>query len=399
MRNIFWSSGHPSIMGDIVKSDGCYVYDDKGKSFLDLESGVWCTSVGHSNPHVNNEIIDQLKTNAHTGFVYYNPIIEQASDKVLEITGLIGGKCEFLSSGSEAVEYGMKLSRWLNPGKMALTFSESYFGAYGDASAKSKDSWYVYDRLNCSCGADGCIGECEEFASIPFDKVSIFLFEPGSSSGHVRFASRSLIKKIADKIQNNGGVIVVNEVTTGIGRTGKWFGFQHYDIYPDIVACGKGIGNGYPVSVAAISSRITDRGECSSFRYAQSHQNDPLGARAILAVLNYIQSNNLIEEGDQVGDYLQQELESLKREFAVIKSVRARGLMMAIEFEYGADDIFKALLEDGIIVCKRPGLELLRIDPPLIMKREQAAYFISKLKLRLASLKIKLAFVPFLMLF
>lgn len=175
--------------------------------------------------------------------------------------------------------------------------------------------------------------------------------------------------------------------------------FRHYDISPDIVACGKGIGNGYPVSVAAISSRITDRGECSSFRYAQSHQNDPLGARAILAVLNYIQSNNLIEEGDQVGDYLQQELESLKREFAVIKSVRARGLMMAIEFEYGADDIFKALLEDGIIVCKRPGLELLRIDPPLIMKREQAAYFISKLKLRLASLKIKLAFVPFLMLF
>ena len=208
MKNIIWTTGHQLKLDNIVDSDNCYIFDSNGKRYIDLESGVWCTSVGHNNKRVNQVIANQIGRITHTGFVYCHPIISEVSEKILEITGLKGGKCEFLCSGSEAVELGMRIARSITHKPLALTFKESYFGAYGDAAQKSTNSWYLYDRLNCSCnnGEDGCTGNCEDFEKIPFDKIGVFLLEPGSSSGLVRFPSQSLIEKINERIKVNGGI-------------------------------------------------------------------------------------------------------------------------------------------------------------------------------------------------
>ncbi len=108
---------------------------------------------------------------------------------------------------------------------------------------KNGEKWIIYDRIGCGCSGDeGCTVNCESFSKIPFEKIGAFLFEPGSSSGQVRFPSKGLIEKITSNIRLNNGVIVVNEVTTGIGRTGKWFGYNHYALQPDVVAVGKGLG-------------------------------------------------------------------------------------------------------------------------------------------------------------
>lgn len=127
-------------------------------------------------------------------------------------------------------------------------------------------------------GEKSCDAACERWASIPFDTLGGFLFEPGSSGGLVRFPPRKLIDGIVAAVRTRGGLVAVNEVTTGMGRTGTWFGHQHYALAPDIVAPGKGLGNGYPVSATAVAPHVVKLLGERELAYAQSHQNGPLGA-------------------------------------------------------------------------------------------------------------------------
>ncbi|NTW23832.1 MAG: aminotransferase class III-fold pyridoxal phosphate-dependent enzyme, partial [Lentimicrobium sp.] len=250
---------------------------------------------------------------------------------------------------------------------------------YGDAAVKSDDQWVVYDRLNCSCAQDGngCTGECNEFGNIPFNKIGIFLLEPGSSSGLVRFPHPRLIGKIVEKIKENGGLIMSNEITTGIGRTGKWFGYQHYNIHPDIVAMGKGLGNGYPVSATAVSKDIADKLLLSDFHYSQSHQNDPLGAVVAGEVIDIIREGELIRESEEKGQYLFENFMNMKREFPLIQEVRGRGMMLAIGFREHTTRIYEELLERGFIVARRPNAEVLRLDPAFTIEKETLDLFLS----------------------
>ncbi len=381
MKNIVWSTGHELILGDIVKTRNCELTDANGNRFIDMESGVWCTSVGHCHPRINSVMVSQIRKVMHTGFNYCNPILETAAGKVLEITDFPGGRCEFLCSGSEAVEYCIRAAKAIKPDAMVLTFSDSYFGAYGEAARQDSKEWYRYNRHGCSCdtGGKGCLGECREFTEIPFDKIGIFLFEPGSSSGLVNFPSVKLIEKISERIRENHGFIIINEVTTGAGRTGKWFGFQHYDLKPDMIAMGKGIGNGYPVSVAAFSARAAGLLEKHHFHYSQSHQNDPLGASIVNEVIATINDENLVERSCKLGEKLMAELEKMRKPGSVLKAIRGRGLMIALEFTGDAGHVQKELVRRGFIVAKRSGHEVLRIDPALTIKEKDIDRFLFSL--------------------
>lgn len=372
MNTIICSTGHQIKFDDIVDSDNCYLFNSQGKRFVDLESGVWCTCVGHNNKRINKLITSQINKITHTGFCYLHPQLEITAKKVLEITGINHGKCEFLCSGSEAVEYGMRIARLISNQKLALTFSDSYFGAYGDAAYRSSDNWYIYNWIDCDCkeSGKGCIGDCNSFRKIPFEKIGTFLIEPGSSSGLVRFPSMELIAKIVTNVRSNGGIVIANEITTGIGRTGKWFGYQHYNFTPDIVAIGKGIGNGYPVSITVVSDSVLEHREISNFRYAQSHQNDPLGAFVALEVINIIEEDNLLVRCLELGYHLRNRLMDLITEKTIIKQVRSRGLMLAIEFKRNARQVYEELLTRGYIVCWRPNTEVLRIDPALTVDKD-----------------------------
>jgi acetylornithine aminotransferase len=381
MRNLIWSTGHELILADIVKARNCELSDSGGNKYIDMESGVWCTSVGHCNRRINSVITSQLKKVIHTGFNYCNPVLETAARRVLEITELPDGKCEFLCSGSEAVEFCVRAAKAIKPDAMLLTFSDSYFGAYGEAARQDSKEWYRYNWHDCTCntGGEGCCGECREFSEIPFDKTGIFLFEPGSSSGLVRFPSGKLIERISKKIRENNGLIVINEVTTGAGRTGKWFGFQHYDLKPDMIATGKGIGNGYPVSVAAISGRAAELLENRHFHYSQSHQNDPLGASVVTEVIGTISDESLVERSRQLGEKIMTGLDSMKKSGSILKEIRGRGLMIAIEFTRDAELVQKELIKRGFVVAKRSGHEVLRIDPALTIEEKDIDAFICSL--------------------
>jgi acetylornithine aminotransferase len=177
----------------------------------------------------------------------------------------------------------------------------------------------------------------------------------------------------------------VNEVTTGVGRTGAWFGYQHYGIAPDIVALGKGIGNGYPVSVTAFAPGVIDRLGGRPVKYAQSHQNDPLGAAIAREVVRIIQDEGLIERGRELSALLLAGLDRIKARTGKIREVRARGLMAALDLCDDAETSLtirthRELAARGYIVGRRPGVSVLRLDPSLTIGRADVEGFLETLE-------------------
>jgi acetylornithine/N-succinyldiaminopimelate aminotransferase len=391
VTSILWYPGHELILEDIVRAENCSLFDSRGKRYVDLESGVWCTSIGHAHPRIVKVLAEQPARIAHTGFGYTSAVVEEAATEVLSLLGFDGGKCVFLASGSEAVEYGVRVARMLSDRPLFLTMTDSYFGAYGSASTKHGDEWYCFDWMGCrNCPPErGCDEHCERWAEIPFDRIGGFLFEPGSSSGLVRFPPKPLVEKLARTVQQSGGFVLVNEVTTGVGRTGAWFGYQNYGIGPDIVAMGKGIGNGYPVSVTAFGRRPMEKLGDRPVKYAQSHQNDPLGAAVACEVIRVIRDEGLIERGREIAALLVVGLQRIQTRTKRIREIRARGLMLAVELKDTPDyalttRVHRELIQRGFITCRRPGVSVLRLDPALTIDRADIAAFLTALEETLA---------------
>ncbi len=381
MKNVLISTGHELRYNDFVRAENCWLFDTSGNKYLDLESGVWCTSLGHCHPKITKVIVEQSQKIIHNGYCYLNPIIDEAAEKLLRITGLDSGKCVFLCSGSEAVEYSLKMTKSFSDKPYFLTMRNCYLSAYGIAGERSQENWIEFDWKK-----GGCIEE------IDFSKISAFIFEPGSSSGLVHFPPRELVDIIVSRVRENGGIIITNEVTTGIGRTGKWFGYNHYNINPDIVVIGKGLGNGYPVSCVAISEAVISRLDLDKFHYAQSHQNDPLGASIANKVIEIIEEENLLPRCQTISEEICNHLKKIKDKYGIIKEIRAKGLMIAIEFEDNSDFSYanminEELLMRNVILVKRPGFEVFRIDPALTIDKNDIKYFLENLEEIISTIK------------
>ena len=381
--DLFWYPGQEMLEAEIVRAKNCDLFDSTGKHWIDLESGVWCTSLGHGNEEILGAIEKQYRSVGHTGFSWSSKIVRESAREILSVLGMEGGNCVFLCSGSEAVEYGVRLMQGLLRRPLLLTMADSYYGAYGVAKERNSEDWFSFDWMLCRrCASTPfCDDRCAYWASIPFDRVGGFLFEPGSSSGLVRFPPLQLVRSIANRIQSDGGFVMVNEVTTGVGRTGEWFGFEHYDIKPDIVALGKGIGNGYPVSVTAASTRISSLLDDGPIKYAQSHQNDPMGAAVVSEVIRIVRDQRLIKRGREISSILVEGLEGIATRYDLVDEVRARGLMVAIQFHDDADltttaSIHRELFRRGFLVGRRPSDPVLRLDPAMTINASDIQNFL-----------------------
>ncbi len=368
-RPLFGYPGHEMLLPEIWRADGSSLWDRAGNRYVDLESGVWCTVVGHGHPALLGVLTRQAAAVAHTGFGYSSPVVRQAAEDLLALLNFPAGRCVFLCSGGEAVEFGLRVARMVIARPLLLSMADAYYGAYGTASVRSPACWYDFDWSACDpCPhSEPCGPSCPRWAAIPLADVGALVFEPGSSSGLVRFPPAKLVAAMASQVRHNNGLVVVNEVTTGMGRTGRWFGFQHYDLRPDIVALGKGLGNGYPVSAAAVGPQVVQRLGQREVPYAQSHQNDPLGAAVAREVIRILRQEDLIAQSRPKADLLHAGLERIRRGDGRIRQIRGRGLMIAVEMSDVATAVetHRRLARRGYLVARRPGLNVLRLDPSL----------------------------------
>ena len=370
---------HEIVKTDFIWGKNCYLYDAGENQYIDFESGIWSTALGHNHPRINQTIKDQTEKVIHLGTRYPSMIADEAAIDVLDIVGIGKGKCTFLSSGSEAVEFAVNAVRRITSRQQLITFTNSYLAAYGSAGRKSSDEWVLLDWNEFDPE------DIDAFLKdVSFDTIGGFIFEPGgSSSGFVKFPPKRLVQEIAQRVKRAGGLLAVNEITTGMGRTGKWFGFQHYGLHPDIVALGKGLGNGYPISAGAMTLNCADKLEESGLHYAQSHQNDPLGCSVAREVIAIMREENLVERGNKIGSYFLDGLRSLQEKHAVIKDARGRGMLLALEFHphkiISATRTFRLLLDRGLLVGYYPEGNILRFDPSLTIEKDDVSRLLDNL--------------------
>lgn len=341
----------------IVKSKDCYQYDSEGKKYIDFESGVWCANIGHSNDRLVRVIQNQLEESVHHGYKFRNHYSEQLSKELQRLIGFENGSSVFLSSGSEAVNLAITLSQHLTGRKKILKIDNSFLSSYGFGQISTENNHLVNVKFNDLSAID----------NIDFSTISAFVMETGGASLEmVKFPDSLFIKQLTEISKKNNCLIIAEEVTTGMGRTGKWFGFQHYDIVPDIVVIGKGLGNGYPVSAVTINEAISEQFEQNPFRYAQSHQNDPLGCAIGLEVIKIIEEEDMISRCNSTGSYFLEKLEKLgERHYDKVKEIRYRGLMIALQFrdDFDGELVSNLLFENGFIIGFK--LNTLRFLPPL----------------------------------
>ena len=345
----------------MVRAKGCYLYDSKGKKYADFESGDWAAALGHSHKRITKTLKNKCGLFVHDGLRSRNRESEILAVELLEICGFKGGACAFLNSGSEAVNLAIQLARELTGRKKILKIDNSYLSAYGFGRMTEDNPDLINIKMDDMSAID----------DLPFDGIAAFAFEAGNARGLVRLPSAGFIKRIAENVRTNGGMLLANEVTCGMGRTGEWFGYAHYDYSPDIITLGKGLGNGYPVSGIAVSADTLNKFGSRAFRYAQSHQNDPLGCAVALEVINTIKQNDFVRACRETGDYFLEKLMFLQYKFpGKILDVRGRGLMLAFDTapEIDADNIYLKMIDRGFLIgCTD---NTLRFMPPFIIKRK-----------------------------
>lgn len=364
----------PVLNYDIVKTKGKYLYTNEGNKILDLQSGIWCTNIGHQHDVMVNTIRSQIEELIHLNAAFSNSIVNDLIELLCGVLQIEDGKGVFLSSGSEAVELGIRLSEIISTDKKKkLIFANSYLSAF---NFDRKDGWIEFDYLPCLNCNKVCDSDCNLIKGIRFEDIGVFILESINGRMSIKPPER-LISYFLTNMDDNT-VLMANEVTNGFGRTGKWFGFMHYeDFKPDVVSIGKALGNGYPISGIIISDSVGKRIEEEGLVYVQSHQNDPLGCKIAYNVVKYIEENELVERGNKISKVFISKLK--KQDISYIKEIRSNGLLISIDISDSVSmkRLGEELFDGGFFVgCSG---SIMHLAPPLTIEIEDLDRFIEKL--------------------
>ena len=386
----------------IVRGDGCYLVDVDGRRVLDLAAGQFCSILGHNHPRFTARLREQLDALVHLGDQYVAPVVLQAAQRLASITPVPRGKVLFLSTGSEANECAMRMAKAVTGRTGMLAFSRGYYGislATRNLSSISDHPGKVDfqpapieqykllspDARRCPLGIEhnACTGACLsasfELLGEHSHNIAAVIVEPILSAGGMIFPSKEYLTALLARSREIGALFVVDEAQTGLGRCGEWFDIQNHQIEPDIVVVSKTAGNGYPIGAVVASEAVATKLESQGFGHLSSHQNDPLAAAAVHAVIDIVEEERLIEHSRAMGDYFTERLRALQRKHPLIADVRGRGLMIGMELAaHGGsrdDDIALRLA----LLCEQRDVHLtytyyepvVRFIPPLVITAKE----------------------------
>lgn len=364
---------YPLFDVNIVKGEGCKVWDDKGNEYLDLYGGHAVISIGHAHPRYVDMISRQVAT---LGF-YSNSVINTLQRRVAEKLGRISGYAEynlfFINSGAEANENALKLSSFKNGKRRVIAFKKAFHGRTSLA-VEVTDNPKIVAPVNANAHTTFvAMGDIDAVrAEIEKGDVTAVIIEGIQGVGGVQIPSANFLQQLQQLCNNTDTTLILDEIQSGCGRSGKFFAHQWAGIKPDIITQAKGIGNGFPVGVVLISPKFQAvYGELGT-TFGGNH----LACAAVEAVLDVMESDNLLDNVNKVGAWLLAELKKLDG----IKEVRGQGLMIGIEFDGPVKDIRRTLLFEEHVFTGVSGTNTIRLLPPLTLTMEQAELFIDKFR-------------------
>ncbi|OPY78814.1 MAG: Acetylornithine aminotransferase [Syntrophorhabdus sp. PtaU1.Bin058] len=362
----------------VTKGEGCWLWDLDGRRYLDFLAGISVCNLGHVNPNVCDGVIAQAKKLFHVSNLFYTEPQIKAAEILVEHS--FGDKVFFCNSGAEANEAAIKLARrysWKKYGEKRheiIVMENSFHGrTMATVSATGQPRFH-----------EGFVPLLEGFTCVPFNRIDLIaehlsgktcavMLELIQAEGGIYPAKKEYVKKLRDMTASKDILLIIDEVQTGIGRTGKFFAYEHYDMEPDIMSLAKALGNGFPVGAIVGKGHVMEAFEPGT--HASTFGGNPMGAAAITTTLNTLIDDGIIKHCEEVGKYLHKGLLSLKKRYPFIVDVRGMGLIWGIEISTDGNELVKEFLQEGVIINCTKG-NILRLVPPLIVKKEEIDIFI-----------------------
>lgn len=364
---------YPLFNIDIVKGKGCHVWDAEGNEYLDLYGGHAVISVGHCHPYYVEKLTEQLNK---LGF-YSNSVINNLQVVLAEKLGKLSEYEDYslflINSGAEANENALKLASFHNGKKRVISFKKAFHGRTS-AAVKVTDNPAIVAPINDTIPVTfvplNDIDAVE--AELKKGDVSSVIIEGIQGVGGIQQPSDEFVKALRAVCTKYKAVLILDEIQSGYGRTGKFFAHQYAGIKPDMITVAKGIGNGFPMAGLLISPEFKPVFGMLGTTFGGNH----LACIAAIAVLEIMEKEQLLDNATKVGNYLIEELGKLSG----IKEIRGRGLMIGIEFEESIKEIRSRLLFEEKVFTGVAGTNTIRLLPPLCLSMEEAADFMTRFK-------------------
>ena len=363
-----------------TKGEGVFLWDNNGKRYLDAVAGVAVCSLGHAHPAVAEAIAEQANTLIHTSNLYQIEHQMELGDKLCELSGL--DKVFFSNSGAEANEAAIKLARLY--GKQQGIERPNIIVARGSFHGRTLATLSATGNRKVQAGfsplVDGFVrvnyNDVEAVKSIAKSNPDVvaILVEPVQGEGGVIVPDADYLKQLHDICDANNWLLMLDEIQTGIGRTGQWFAFQHSDIKPDVMTLAKALGNGVPIGACLAGGKAASI--FTPGTHGSTFGGNPLATRAALTVLKTIQQDNIIANTKAMGEYFLAEFTTKLSSISHVKEIRGAGLMIGIELTHDCGELVAKASEQGLLI-NVTAANTIRLLPPLLINKEQADEVIS----------------------
>ncbi|HRZ97244.1 MAG TPA: aminotransferase class III-fold pyridoxal phosphate-dependent enzyme [Paludibacter sp.] len=370
---------YPLFNIEITKGIGCRTYDKEGIEYLDLYGGHAVISIGHSHPYY----IQKLSEQSEKLVFYSNSVINKLQVDLALKLGKMSGYEDYslflVNSGAEANENALKLASFHNGRRKVIAFNKSFHGRTS-AAVRVTDNPKIVAPINEGFDVEFlALNDIDSVRrSLYNNDVCAVIIEGIQGVGGIRVPDVTFLQELSNACKDTGTILILDEVQSGYGRSGKFFAHQHAGIRPDLITVAKGMGNGFPIGGVLISPLFEASHGLLGTTFGGSH----LACTAAIAVLDVIKVEHLVENAQKVGDYLMEELKKIPG----IKEIRGQGLMTGIEFEGEVKDIRSKLLFEKKIFTGVSGTNTIRLLPPLCLSKVDAKLFIDQFKSVLSAL-------------
>lgn len=351
----------------LVSGSGATVTDDQGNDYLDFVSGIAVCNLGHRPPQVQKALENQLNQVWHVSNLYHIPVQEEAADLLTDQTDL--DHVFFCNSGAEANEAAIKLARKHTGKERIVTFKQSFHGrTFATMSATGQEKVHKGFGSLLPTFKYLPFNDIEAVENIEGKGVAAVMVEIIQGEGGVVPGTEEFLTAIQEKCRKSGALMIIDEIQTGIGRTGAPFAYQHFDLDPDIVTSAKGLGSGFPVGAMVGKSELAQAFSAGS--HGSTFGGNPLAGAAVKATLETIFNPDFLVEVQRKGAFFKDELIDKLETLDAVKDIRGKGLMVGIEVSVNALDIVHKLREKGLLAVVA-GPSVLRLLPPLIVDDQQ----------------------------
>ncbi|HDR52845.1 MAG TPA: aminotransferase class III-fold pyridoxal phosphate-dependent enzyme [Mariniphaga anaerophila] len=352
-----------------VKAEGCYVWDSEGNKYLDLYGGHAVISIGHSHPHYVSLISEQLKKIGFYSNSIQNPLQQELAGKLGKLSGYVDYQLFLCNSGAEANENAIKLASFVTGRKRFVSYKKAFHGRTSAAVALTDNPKIIAP-----------VNETKNAVILPFNdlqateaelktgQVAAVIIEGIQGIGGINIPDVHFFEGLKELTEKYGSLLILDEIQSGYGRSGRFFAHQYADVNPDIITIAKGMGNGFPIGGALIQPEIKPWPGMLGTTFGGNH----LACAAGIAVLDVLENEKLIQNAEETGNYLMEKLAELSSDI----QIRGKGLMIGLEFGNPVSELRKKLLFEHKIFTGVSGQNMIRLLPPLSLSKKEADIFL-----------------------